>query len=177
MKGKQSIIHSTALIFPGAIIGKHCVIHAHVIIGCEGLSLTKQTDGIFKPCKTACNVILKDNVHVYAGTMIQRGISRNTLVGKGTFIGPMCNIGHDTIIGENCVIAGMTQINGYVEIGDNVRINPGSTIRNRMKIGSNATIGIGSLIMQDVPEGAIFLGRPAVEINEFRRIRKRLRDL
>jgi len=66
---------------------------------------------------------------------------------------------------------------GYVEVGDGARINPGSTIKNRVKIGSYAVVGIGSLVMKDVPDGVTVVGRPAIELEEFRRRQKRLKKL
>lgn len=122
-------------------------------------------------------VILEDNVDIGANSTIHRGKIGNTIIGKGTFIGPMCNIGHNVVVGKNCIISTGSLVCGYVEIGDNVRINPCSVIRNRVKIGAGALVGIGSLVMRDVPENTVVVGRPAVEISLFRKQREILKKL
>ena len=155
-------MHAEAHIFSDHVVmGKNCTISVGAIIGVEGLALKRRPDNTFELREHKGRVVLKDRVHVGASTIIQRGVTRDTVVGEGTHIGPMCNIGHDVQIGKNCRITGMNQINGYTTIGDNVYMAPGCNILNRLKIGSGAYIGIGSLVMHDVPENAVVYGRPA----------------
>jgi len=157
----ETAIDKTAIIHEDTVIGEGCVIKEKAIIGTEGLALSRRNKNRFCLRGHKGKVIIKNEVLIGANTIVQRGVTRDTVIGEGTKIGPMCNIGHDTIIGKNCRIAGMNQINGYVEIGNDVYMAPGCNILNRIKIGSGVFIGIGSLVMHNVPENTTVYGRPA----------------
>lgn len=166
------MIHPNAYIFPDCKIGKNCRFGANVVIGSLGLLCRRGEDNKLTRVKSEGSVIIEDNVDIGAGSCIQRGKIGNTVIGQGTFIGPMTNIGHDVKIGKNCIIGNKTLIAGFVTVGDNTRINICSVIRNRVKIGSNVVVGMGSLVMHDVPDNTTVVGRPAVDIVIFRRRRK-----
>lgn len=166
------MIHSTAFIFSDCQIGKNCRIGAHVVIGSLGLATQRHFDATLLRVHSKGIVILDDNVDVGANTVIHRGRDGNTVIGKGSFIGPNCNVGHDVKIGENCIVGTGTLLCGFVEIQDNTRINPSCTVKNRVKIGSNVLVGIGSLVMHDVPDNTTVIGRPAKNIQQFRQEKK-----
>lgn len=171
------MIHYTAYIFQGCKVGKNCRIGAYAVIGSLGLLCKRGKDNKLTRVESKGSVIVEDDVDIGAGSCIQRGKIGNTIIGRGTFIGPMTNIGHDTKIGKNCIIGNKTLISGFVTVGNNSRINIGSIIRNRVKIGSNVVVGMGSLVMHDVPDNLTVVGRPAVDIVIFRRRRKKMKGL
>ncbi len=144
-------------------------------IGSRGQSVKRQDDGSLKRVKVREGVLLKTGCDIGAGAVINRGIEGDTVIGEGTSIGPFCDIGHDVKIGKHCIIGAGTVISGYVEMGDYSRVSPGSTTKNRIKIGRNATIAIGSLVMKDVDDFQTVVGRSAVDIEKFRKIREQLR--
>lgn len=159
--GKGTTIHPTAHVFSWVVIGKNCHIRAGAVIGALGLSLTGSRKKKFLRKPATGRVIIKDDCDIGANTVIQRGQTRDTVIGENTFIAPNCSIGHDTIIGKRVIITGANHINGYCEIGDGVYIAPNSCILNRRKIGRDALIGIGSLVLHNVPPNTVVYGRPA----------------
>jgi len=184
--GTNAILGASVKIGPGSIIGilsilEHCVIEegcmvrAHVTIGSRGQSVKRQDDGSLKRVKVRGSVLLEKGCDIGAGAVINRGIEGDTVIGEGTSLGPFCDIGHDVKIGKHCIIGAGSVISGYAEIGDYSRVSPGSTTKNRIKIGKNATVAIGSLVMKDVDDYQTVVGRPAVDIEEFRRIREQLK--
>lgn len=181
--GTNAILGASVKIGQGSVIGslsivEHCVIEdgcmvrANVTIGSRGQSVKRRDDGSLKRVKTQRGVLLKKGCDIGAGAVINRGNERDTLIGEGTSIGPFCDIGHDVEIGKHCIIGAGTVISGYTSIGDYSRVSPGSTTKNRIKIGQNATIAIGSLAMNDVDDFQTVVGRPAIDIDVFRRHRK-----
>jgi len=164
-------------IFPGCTIGKNCRIGAYTVIGSLGLLCKRGKDNKLTRVESKGSVIIEDDCDIGAGSCIQRGKIGNTVIGQGTFIGPMTNIGHDVKIGKNCIIGNKTLICGFVTIGDNSRLNIGSVIRNRVKIGSNVVVGMGSMVMKDVKDNLTVVGRPAVDIVIFRKRRKIMQSL
>jgi len=139
------------------IIGKGCRIEAGVVIGSLGLVVAhgktrRPSNGI---------VILEDGVDISANTVIHRGEIGNTIIGRGSFIGSLCNIGHDVKIGRNCLIGPECVLCGHVEIGDKSYIAPFCTIKERIKIGQKAFIGLGALVIDDIPDKKLAYGHPA----------------
>lgn len=159
--GKGTIIHPKAHVFSWVVIGKNCHIRAGAVIGAAGLALTGGQKKKILRHSLVGRVIIKDNCDVGANTVIQRGRTRDTIIGENTFIAPSCNIGHDTIIGKRVIITGMNQICGYCEIADEVYIAPNCCILPRKKIGKRAFVGVGSLVLHNVPPNTVVYGRPA----------------
>lgn len=175
--GKRVDIHQGAVIYDDTTIGNGVTIRANAVLGTEGLEYGKNQKGELKRMPHLDHLVIDDDVDIGSNTTVQKGVLRPTIIGKGTRIGPNCTIGHEVKIGRHCLITGMTMIAGSAEIGDFTYIAPHSTIRNSIKIGSNAFVGIGSLVMHDVPDGTTVIGRPAIEMKNFRKQRKRLKEL
>jgi UDP-3-O-[3-hydroxymyristoyl] glucosamine N-acyltransferase len=175
--GKEVDIHPNVVVYGKTIIGNRVVVRANAVLGAEGLDYGRNQEGELKRIPHLSHLIIEDDVDVGSNTTIQRGMLRPTVVGKGTRIGPNCDIGHEARIGKRCIITGMTLVAGATEIGDSTFIAPHSTIRNSIRIGNNAFVGIGSLVMDDVPDGETVVGRPAIRIEEFRKRRKQLNEL
>jgi len=175
--GRDVDIHPGVVIYDNTIIGDRVTIRANAVLGAEGLDYGKNKKGELKRIPHISYLIIEDDVDIGSNTTVQKGMLRPTIIGKGTKIGPNCDIGHEVKIGKHCIITGMTLVAGATEIGDYTFIAPHSTIKNSIKIGNNVFVGIGSLVIHDVPEGTTVVGRPAMEINKFREQRKRLKEL
>jgi len=175
--GRNVDIHPGVVVYDDTIIGNRVTVRANVVLGAEGLDYGRNKKGELKRIPHMSYLIIEDDVDIGSNTTVQKGILRPTVIGKDTKIGPNCDVGHEVKIGKHCIITGMTFIAGATEIGDHTFIAPHSTIKNSIKIGSNVFVGIGSLVLHDVPDGTIVVGRPAVEIEKYREHRKRLREL
>lgn len=175
--GKGVNIHPKAVVYDGTMIGNRVTLRANAVLGAEGLDYGRNRRGELKRVPHLSCLIVEDDVDIGSNTTVQKGILRPTLIGQGTKIGPNCDIGHEVKIGKHCIITGMTMIAGATEIGDFTYIAPHSTIKNSIKVGSNVFVGIGSLVLRDVPDGAKIVGRPAIDIERFRKNRKRLKEL
>jgi UDP-3-O-[3-hydroxymyristoyl] glucosamine N-acyltransferase len=175
--GKDVNIHPNAVVYSGTIVGNRVTLRSNAVLGAEGLDYGRNQRGELKRVPHLSYLIIEDDVDVGSNTTVQKGILRPTLIGQGTKIGPNCDIGHEVKIGKHCIVTGMTMIAGATEIGDFTYIAPHSTIKNSIKVGSHVFVGIGSLVLRDVPDGAKVVGRPAVDIERFRKNRKRLKEL
>jgi UDP-3-O-[3-hydroxymyristoyl] glucosamine N-acyltransferase len=175
--GKDVDIHPNVVVYDKTSIGNRVVVRANAVLGAEGLDYGRNQKGELKRIPHLSQLIIEDDVDIGSNTTVQRGMLRPTLVGRGTRIGPNCDIGHEVKIGKHCIVTGMTLVAGATEIGDYTYVAPHSTIRNSIRIGKNAFVGIGSLVMNDVPDKATVIGRPAIRIEDFRKRRKRLHEL
>jgi len=157
------------------IIGDGCTIHAGAKIGVEAFTLQAGKGNRNRGSQKGVTV-LGNNVDVGYNVVVQCGVERDTIIGSHTFINNLCNIGHDIRIGQRCVIGLGTRISGHTEIGANTIISPGVTILNRVKIGNNVRIGIGSLLLHDVIDDTNVVGRPAIELDRYKKERKALKE-
>ena len=96
-----------------------------------------------------------------AGTTIDRGSLRDTVIGEGTKIDNQVQIGHNVTIGRHCLLAAQIGLAGSLTIGDNVALGAKVGINNHVHIGDGAQITATSAVKDDVPAKARWGGTPA----------------
>jgi UDP-3-O-[3-hydroxymyristoyl] glucosamine N-acyltransferase len=160
--GPGTIIHPGAVIYANTVIGHNCVIKAHVSIGTEGLGLEMdaETNTFFKFPQIG-GVVIHDNVEIGPTATIRKSALDNTIIGRGTKIGALVNIGHNCIIGQNCILACQNVMSGSSIIGDNVFLGVGAVLKQSVKVGDGVTIGQGAVVTKHVPAGETWVGNPA----------------
>ena len=100
-----------------ALVGNHVTIHAGVAIGQDGFGFAMGKTGHLKVPQIG-RVIIQDGVEIGANTTIDRGALRDTVIGEGTKIDNLVQIGHNVVIGRHCIIVAQTGISGSAELGD-----------------------------------------------------------
>ncbi len=149
------LIGNRVHIYPGACIGQRGFGFA---IGAEGFVSVPQLG----------RVVIEDDVEIGANTTIDRGAGPDTVIGTGTRIDNLVQIGHNVQIGSNCVIVAQVGISGSCEIGDFVMLGGQAGLAGHLKIGSGARIAAQSGLMRDIPAGrADYMGSPAVPMRQF----------
>jgi UDP-3-O-[3-hydroxymyristoyl] glucosamine N-acyltransferase len=111
-------------------------------------------------------VILQDDVEIGAGCAIDRGAMGDTMIGEGTKIDNLVQIGHNVTIGRHCIIVAQTGISGSVVLEDWVVLGGQVGIADHLTIGEGAQIGASSGLMRDVPAGERWAGTPAQPVRE-----------
>jgi UDP-3-O-[3-hydroxymyristoyl] glucosamine N-acyltransferase len=114
-------------------------------------------------------VILQEDVEIGAGTTIDRGANRDTVIGEGTKIDNLVQIGHNVSIGRHCIIVSQCGISGSVVIEDHVILAGQVGLPDNVTIGEGAVIGAKSGVISDVPPGEKWFGYPAMRGREFLR--------
>ena len=151
-----------------ALVGSRVCIGSNSCIGGEGFGFVPTPKGLLRQAQLG-RVIIEDDVEIGSNSSVDRGALGDTLIGRGTVIDNLVQIGHNVRIGRNCALAGQVGVAGSAEIGDNVMIGGQAAIIDHIKIGSNARIAARSGILRDVPEGQTWGGAPAVPIREWHR--------
>ena len=151
-----------------ALVGDRVIIHSGVRVGQDGFGFAMGRDGHLKVPQVG-RVIIQDNVEIGANTCIDRGALKDTVIGEGSKIDNLVQIGHNVVIGRHCVIAGHTGIAGSTEIGDFVAMGGQSGTVGHIKIGSGAQIAGASHPKDDVAPGTVVGGTPARPFKQWAR--------
>ena len=159
-----------------SLIGNGVIIHNGARIGQDGFGYAPGPAGMLKIVQIG-RVIIQDDVEIGANTTIDRGALDDTVIGEGSKIDNLVQVGHNVRIGRGCVIAGHCGISGSVTIGDYAMLGGGAGIRDHLQIGAGAQIAGRSAVMEDVPAGAKWAGSPAQPVRAFFREVSVLRSL
>jgi UDP-3-O-[3-hydroxymyristoyl] glucosamine N-acyltransferase len=149
-----------------ALIGDRVILHPGVRLGQDGFGYVPGRAGHLKVPQIG-RVIVQDDVEIGAGTTIDRGASRDTMIGEGSKIDNLVQIGHNVTVGRHCLIAGQAGISGSVTLGDFVMLGGKAGLADHLTVGEGAQIGAHAGVMHDVPAGAQWIGAPARPVKEF----------
>lgn len=159
-----------------ALVGDRVVLHAGVRIGQDGFGFAMGAQGHLKVPQIG-RVIIQDNVEVGANTTIDRGSLKDTVIGEGSKIDNLVQIGHNVVLGRHCVIVSQVGISGSTELGDFVVMGGHSGAVGHVRIGSGAQIAGMAHVKNDVAPGARMGGTPARPFREWAREVAALRRL
>ncbi len=166
--GKNCIIHPQVTIMDYTVIGDNVVIQAGTVIGSDAFyyNTKKNREVWYKRMPSCGRVIIEDEVEIGAGCTIDRGVSHDTVIGRGTKMDNMIHIGHDTVIGKNCLIAAQVGIAGVVTLEDGVTLWGQVGVSKTLTIGSNAVILAQSGVGKDTEGNKSYFGSPIEDARE-----------
>ncbi len=165
--GRNSTIASNCSI-ECAHIGNNVVIHAGARIGSEGFGWLDHGRSNRKIPQLG-RVIIQDRVEIGANTTVDRGALGDTVVGEGTKIDNLVQIGHNCRIGRNCLIAGMAGLAGSSILEDSVMVGAGAGAAGHLTIGRGSVLAARATVTKDLPPGSMVAGYPAQDARAWRR--------
>jgi len=160
--GKNCVIHPNVSILDHCIIGNNVVIQAGTVIGSDAFYYNTKKDRAvwYKKMESCGRVIIEDDVEIGASCTIDRGVSHDTVIGRGTKMDNMVHIGHDSVIGQNCLFAAQVGIAGAVNIGNGVILWGQVGVNKTLTIGDNAVVYAQSGVPGDLEPGKTYFGSP-----------------
>ncbi len=165
--GRNSTIAAGTTILH-AILGDNVIVHNGTRIGQDGFGYAPGKRGLQKVIQIG-RVIIQDNVEIGANTTIDRGTLDDTIIGDGTKIDNLVQVGHNVRIGRHCIIVAKVGIAGSTVIGDGVVIGGAAGLKGHIHIGDGAQIAGMSGVVSNVPAGEKYGGYPARPFKEFLR--------
>jgi UDP-3-O-[3-hydroxymyristoyl] glucosamine N-acyltransferase len=159
-----------------ALIGDRVIIHSGAHIGQDGYGFALSPRGHIKVPQIG-RVVIQDDVEIGAGSTIDRGANRDTIIGEGTKIDNLVQIGHNVVIGRHCIIVSQVGISGSCVIDDFVALGGQVGLAGHLHIGAGAQVGAASGVMNDIPAGQRWFGVPAQPAREHFRDIATLRKL
>jgi UDP-3-O-[3-hydroxymyristoyl] glucosamine N-acyltransferase len=173
--GRDSVVGALATI-ACALIGDRVIVHSGAHIGQDGFGFAMGPRGHLKVPQIG-RVIIQDDVEIGAGSTIDRGANRDTVIGEGTKIDNLVQIGHNVVIGRHCVLVSQSGVSGSTVVGDFAALGGQAGLTGHLKIGAGAQIAAQAGVMTDVPAGERWSGAPAQPLRAFFREVAALRKL
>jgi UDP-3-O-[3-hydroxymyristoyl] glucosamine N-acyltransferase len=191
--GRGSIIGANAVIGAGVTIGRNCmiaanctidcahigndvVIHSGVRIGTEGFGWLDFGQSNRKVPQLG-RVLIQDRVEIGANSTVDRGALGDTIIGDGTKIDNLVQIGHNCKIGRHCLIAAMSGLSGSTIVEDGVLLGGGVGTSGHLTIGAGSVVHGRAAVTKDWPAGSKLAGAPAQDIRDFWRELATMRKL
>jgi UDP-3-O-[3-hydroxymyristoyl] glucosamine N-acyltransferase len=158
--GARTRLFPDVTVYAGSSIGERVIIHSGVRVGSDGFGYVFRS-GRHEKIPHVGRCVIGDDVEIGANTTIDRGSIDDTLIGAGTKIDNLVQIGHNVRIGSLCMIMAQVGIAGSARIGDGVVIAGQAGLGGHIAIGDRARIGGQAGVFGDVPAGQEWSGYPA----------------
>lgn len=150
-------------------IGNDVQIREKCVIGVEDADIYRPEDGSCRTLPHLAGTVIEDGCLLLAGAVLAAGDTRTTVLGKGSMIGLVGDVGHNCRIGEGTLISGKASVSGHCQVGNHTYVAPMSVTTNRITVGDHAYLGIGAVAIRDVPEGEKQFGNPARKVLEMKK--------
>jgi len=174
--GAETRLYPGVVIYPGSCLGRRVKVHAGTVIGSDGFGYLLGPSGHTKKPQLG-RVVIEDEVEIGANCAIDRAALDATVLGAGSKLDNLVHISHGVVLGKNCVVLAQTAIGGSTRIGDNAIISGQVVIKDNLTLGRNVVVVARSGVADDLPDGAVVWGFPAVPFPRAQRIYARLKQL
>jgi UDP-3-O-[3-hydroxymyristoyl] glucosamine N-acyltransferase len=166
--GPDCVLHVNAVVGDRCVVGARCTIHPGVVIGSDGFGYV--WDGrAHRKIPQIGIVRVGDDVEIGANSAIDRATLGETLVGRGTKIDNLVQIGHNVVVGEDVILCGQVGIAGSARVEDR------ATLAGQVGVNDHVTVGRGAIatgqagVTGSVAPGEVVSGMPAAPHREFLR--------
>ena len=170
------VLFPNVTIYSGSQLGQRVRIHSGTVIGSDGFGYVFDT-GAHRKVPQVGNVIIGVEVEIGANVTIDRGALGATVIGRGTKIDNLVQIGHNVQVGEHCLIVAQVGIAGSCKLGNYVVLAGQVGIAGHLKIGDKAVLGAQSGVLRDVPAGEKWMGTFAQPDKDYKRQYVAMREL
>lgn len=158
--GAGTVIYPNAVVRERVVIGRNVIIHPGAVIGADGFGYV-ESGGAHHKIPQIGTVIIEDDVEIGANACVDRATMGATVIGRGTKVDNLVQIGHNVKVGENCIIVGLTGVGGSSEIGASSTLAGGVGVKDHVRIGPGSVVAARALVCTNLPPGAFVSGSPA----------------
>lgn len=158
--GEDCRIFPNVTIYARTEIGSRVRIHSGTVIGADGFGYVLDA-GVHLKVPQIGHVIIGDDVELGANVTVDRGALGPTIIGKGSKIDNLVQIGHNVALGEHCIIISQVGIAGSTKLGNYVILGGQVGVGGHLKLGNGASVVAQSGVMHDIPAGQKWMGAPA----------------
>ena len=174
--GKECRIMANASIRERCVLGDRVILQPGAVIGSDGYGYEFHGGRHVKIDQVGI-VEIGDDVEIGANTTIDRARFGKTVIGEGSKIDNLVQIGHNCILGKHCLIISQTGISGSSQLGDYVTAAGQVGIAGHVSIGSKAVLSGRTGVTASIPGDAVYAGKPALPIREEMKLQVLVRRL
>ena len=167
--GDDVTVYPNAVLYDDTVVGHRVIVHANAVLGADGFGYRLQ-DGRHVKVPQLSHVEIGDDVEIGAGSTIDRGTFGPTVVGAGTKIDNLVQVGHNCRIGRHNLLAAQTGIAGSCSTGDYVTFAGQVGVADHLHVGDRAVVGAKTGVTRNVPADERVLGMPALPVGQQRRV-------
>jgi UDP-3-O-[3-hydroxymyristoyl] glucosamine N-acyltransferase len=161
--GDDSWLMAGVVVTPECTIGRRVRLHPGVVVGADGFGF-ELVAGRHEKLPQVGTVVIGDDVEVGANSTIDRSRFEKTVIGEGTKIDNLVQIGHNVVIGKHCLLCALVGIAGSVTLGDYVVVGGQSGLAGHLTVGSGAMIAAQSGVKDDIPARTSVWGTPSLPL-------------
>jgi UDP-3-O-[3-hydroxymyristoyl] glucosamine N-acyltransferase len=158
--GDDSVLHPNVTVQDGCIIGQRVVIHSGAVIGSDGFGYV-QHEGRHHKMPQLGRVLIEDDVELGANVTVDRATFARTVIGRGTKVDNLVQIGHNVTIGPDSILVAQVGIGGSTRLGAHVMVGGQAGLADHLEIADGAMIAAQAGVARSVAEGVIVSGSPA----------------
>ena len=174
--GEGSILYPNAVLMAETVIGKNVTVYPGAVLGSDGYGYA-QTGSAHMKIPQIGRTVLEDGVEIGANSCVDRAALDVTLIGEGTKIDNMVQIGHNVRTGKHCLLAGQVGIGGSAKIGNGVVLGGNAGVHDNITIGDGCMIGGKAGVQKDLPPGSKVSGYLAMDYQSFLKVNARIPQL
>lgn len=174
--GEQCLIYPNITVREKVRIGSRVIIHSGAVIGADGFGFV-QVEGVHKKIPQVGTVVIEDDVEIGANVTIDRARFDQTVIGRGTKIDNLVQVGHNVVMGEHCLVVAQVGISGSVNIGRGAILAGQAGITGHVTIGEGAVVFAQSAVTKSVPPRGQVSGCPAKPHHEAQRAQAHMQRL
>jgi UDP-3-O-[3-hydroxymyristoyl] glucosamine N-acyltransferase len=164
--GRGARIGADALIYPQVVVRERCevgarvILHSGTVLGSDGFGYATDK-GVHHKIPQVGIVVVEDDVEIGANVAVDRARFGRTVIGAGTKIDNLVQIGHNVVLGRGCLLVSQAGIAGSTRLGDYVVLAGQAGLIGHLDIADQAIITAQTGVTKDVPKGGVMSGSPA----------------
>lgn len=155
-------------LYAGTQVGRRVRLHAGVVVGSDGFGYVLD-GGAHRKIPQVGHVVIEDDVELGANVTVDRGALGATVIGRGTKVDNLVQIGHNVVVGQHCILVAQAGVAGSSRLGNYVTIAGQAGVIGHLTVGDRAVIAGQSGVIQNVPAGQVWFGSPARPATQMKR--------
>ena len=167
--GDDVVLHPRVVVCSGVRIGNRVIVHPGAVLGADGFGYAFDGQGHRKIPQVG-GVRIEDDVEIGANTTVDRATLGETVIGRGSKLDNLVQVGHNCQIGEDVILVSQVGVSGSSKVGHRAVLAGQVGIADHVEIGEGAILTAKSGVPNDIPAGEVWSGIPARPTGEAKRI-------
>jgi UDP-3-O-[3-hydroxymyristoyl] glucosamine N-acyltransferase len=168
--GADTVLHANVAVMERCSLGARCLVHANAVIGADGFGFALDLSVPEHVKIPQAGVVrIEDDVEIGACTCIDRATTGETVIGRGTKIDNLVQVGHNSTVGPLSILCAQVGLSGTTELGQGVVLAGQVGVAGHLRIGDLAKVGAQAGVMADVEDNTVVLGSPSMPSRDYMR--------